>query len=209
VLHKTQPVQLGAEPVRKGEAELAQLLVREAPLHAALVHLPVEHDIGNPAVYFSLVRARCESDVAVGAELVNLREFEEGIAHLISTEAENPVDHDEPVLRIREHEKELGAPCFALRPGWEGLKAEGHVGTKVEQEFPGVLISPPGQFGLEGIDRILASKRHGEKIGGDRLYLSCHLVDSSEKIGTERQLHVEASAQFQEHLPDNRGPQLV
>ena len=209
MLHKTQPVQLGAEPVREGEAEVAQLLVRETPLHAALVHLPVENDVGDPAVNFSIASARCDFDVAIGAELVNLRKFVKGVAHLIPAEAEDSVDHDEPVFRIRKYEEELGAPCFALRPGREGLKAEGHKGTEVEQWVPRVLTSPFVELGLEHFDRIFASERHSEKIGSDRLDLFRHLVDGGEKIWTERQLHFETLAQFQKHLTDNRGPQLV
>lgn len=66
---EAEAVHLAAEPVGEGEAEVAQLVVRKAALHAALVHLPVEHDVCEPIVD----RPRGRQHGGVDSVLVHLR----------------------------------------------------------------------------------------------------------------------------------------
>lgn len=203
LVDEAEAVQLAAEPVREGEAELAQLRVREAPVHPALVHLPVEEHVGEPVVL--LAEGRIDRDV--GRDLVDLREVVEGVAEPIPAVEEDPVDRADPVLRIRKHEEEVPAADLALRPAREGLEAEGHVGAEVEQAFLGFFSFAGQQLGPELFDGIVAFVGHLEKIGRDGLDAVHQTVDLAEKIGTERQLHRETLAQCDEQRPYGRGTQ--
>jgi hypothetical protein len=117
--------ELGAEPGREGEAEAGDLLVGEAASEAALVDLPVEHDVGQAVVVDRLGRGAAEADAQ--AVLVDLGEVEDDLAVPVRAGAHDVVHLNDGILGGGVAEEEGGGgPGGVLGLALEALEAEGH-----------------------------------------------------------------------------------
>jgi hypothetical protein len=121
----TKPLAKSAEPGGEGEAEAGDLLVGEAASEAALVDLPVEHDVGQAVVVDRLGRGAAEADAQ--AVLVDLGEVEDDLAVPVRAGAHDVVHLNDGILGGGVAEEEGGGgPGGVLGLALEALEAEGH-----------------------------------------------------------------------------------